>query len=151
LTGRVSRNYAVVPMAPRHVLSAAAIERDATPSPWSETQIAAELAKPSALFFVLEEEGAVLGFGGIWLVGAEAQLAEMAVRRDRRRQGVGRALLDALLRRAKEDGARAMTLEVREGNAAARALYASAGFRETSRRPHFYEGRETAVLMGKNL
>lgn len=44
-------------------------------------------------------------------------------------QGVGRALLDALVRHARANGLESLVLTVTEGNARARRLYEAAGFR----------------------
>ena len=65
---------------------------------------------------------------------------------------VGDALLDALEARAREKNLAFLTLEVREGNAPARALYGKHGFRDVGRRKNYYEKpREDAILMTKEL
>ena len=78
-------------------------------------------------------------------------MAELAVHPGCRRRGLGTGLMRKLLQEALAQGARLMTLEVRAGNGAARRLYEKLGFRETGRRPRFYEGKEDAVLMEKVL
>jgi ribosomal-protein-alanine N-acetyltransferase len=61
-------------------------------------------------------------------------------------------LIDNVLREARKNGALAILLEVRESNAAARALYAKVGFREEGRRPRYYrDPDEDAVLMRLRL
>jgi ribosomal-protein-alanine N-acetyltransferase len=64
-------------------------------------------------------------------------------------------LLDLHLRRLAGLGAKAVFLEVDEDNAAARRLYARAGFRDVGRRPGYYsQGRDhaaTAVVMRRDL
>lgn len=138
----------MVPMTEADVPSLARLESLSSQNPWSAAQIAEELEKPSSHFFVVRPAAA---FGGFWLVAGEAQVAELAVAPDKRRRGLGRALLRRLAQEAAALGASRMTLEVRAGNAAALALYAAEGFRETSRRPRFYGGKEDAVLMEKPL
>lgn len=142
------------PMTEADVPSLARLESLSSQNPWNAAQIAEELEKPSSRFFVVrapEVGSPASAFGGFWLVAGEAQLAELAVAPDKRRRGLGRALLWRLFREAAVSGASRMTLEVRAGNAAALALYAAEGFRETSRRPRFYDGKEDAVLMEKSL
>jgi ribosomal-protein-alanine N-acetyltransferase len=61
---------------------------------------------------------------------------------------VARRLLQHVLDRAAEKGAQRASLEVRAGNAAARALYASFGFEEVGRRKRYYhDNGEDALLL----
>ncbi len=71
-----------------------------------------------------------------------------------RRRGVGQALLRAAVAEAAARGARRLTLRVLAPNAAARALYASCGFREEGilRGEFHLEGADVDdVLMGLDL
>jgi ribosomal-protein-alanine N-acetyltransferase len=69
----------------------------------------------------------------------EAELLLIAVAPEHGRRGVGRALLQAFIDRARRDGAIRIHLEVRDGNAAV-ALYRAAGFAEAGRRRDYYRG-----------
>jgi ribosomal-protein-alanine N-acetyltransferase len=107
--------------------------------PWTRRDMAELLASPgvAGLFVVVDgrEEGV-----GLWRMAAdEAELLTIAVQADRRRQGLGRRLLDAVVERARHDGARSLFLEVGADNAPARSLYAQAGFLEVGRRPAYYQ------------
>ncbi|MDO4266052.1 MAG: GNAT family N-acetyltransferase [Eubacteriales bacterium] len=74
-----------------------------------------------------------------------AELLIIGVSEDARRQGIGAALMKKVLSAA---GCLPVFLEVREGNAAARRLYETCGFREYGRRKNYYEHpSEDAVLM----
>ncbi len=137
-------------MAPEDVPVVLEIEKASTLSPWSETQFYDELKKDCAHCRVMRLAG-VKGFFVFWMVGREAQIANMAVHPEARGQGWGERILNEQMTMARGLGAQLMTLEVREGNASARRLYEKAGFLKTSCRPGFYEGRETAVLMEKHL
>jgi ribosomal protein S18 acetylase RimI-like enzyme len=66
---------------------------------------------------------------GIWRAGTECLLEDLFVQEDARRQGLGQAMMDAVLVRAMERGARQLELDVFEGNAAAIALYEGYGLR----------------------
>ena len=66
--------------------------------------------------------------GALWTTGAEAHLQELYVVPDRRGEGIGRALLEATIAKAREAGADGIDLATGEGDKAARALYESAGF-----------------------
>jgi ribosomal-protein-alanine N-acetyltransferase len=123
-------------------LSARAFEE-----PWSERTFAAELARADARVWLAREEGHAAGFLSARRVLDEVHLLALAVEPARRRRGLGRALLGALL--AGESGLREVQLEVREGNATARAFYAALGFVAVGRRPRYYRSGEDAVLMSR--
>ena len=90
----------------------------------------------------------VAGYVVTWLVADEAELANLAVAPDRRRQGIGRYLLDAAMVEAVAGGAASLYLEVRESNVAARALYGARGFVAVGRRPSYYRNpAEDALLL----
>jgi ribosomal-protein-alanine N-acetyltransferase len=58
----------------------------------------------------------------------EAHLLNLCVRPERRREGLGRFLLEHMLELARADGAQRIFLEVRPSNHAARELYRSTRF-----------------------
>ncbi len=129
------------------------IERASFPAPWSKQMFLNELSDPTFSFFlVAEEDGEVTGYAGFWLIIDEVHIGNLAIREDRRRRGTGRALLDALLRAAREQNARTATLEVRSSNNPAIALYHSFGFTRVGlRRGYYQDNREDAVLMTAQL
>ena len=72
----------------------------------------------------------------------------MAVSPDARRRGIGDALVSGILERAKKLQLSFVTLEVRESNQGAIALYRKHGFMAVGRRKNYYEQpREDAILM----
>jgi ribosomal-protein-alanine N-acetyltransferase len=74
-------------------------------------------------------------------------LENVAVGEPSRRRGLGRQLVAALADAARQQHARAIFLEVRESNAAARALYRASGFQESGRRSGYYScPTEDAIL-----
>jgi ribosomal protein S18 acetylase RimI-like enzyme len=66
--------------------------------------------------------------GALWAEGVEAHLQELYVIPEKRGSGIGRALLEATIVKAREAGAAAIDLATGEGDTVARALYESAGF-----------------------
>ena len=122
------------------------ITRRSLPMPWSEAIWREELDSRCGLYLVLEEDGAVSGYIGLKLVSDEAHVMTIAVRPERRRRGLARALVQAALADPASAGARRVYLEVRPSNAGARALYGSLGFVETGLRSAYY-GDEDALLM----
>jgi len=80
------------------------------------------------------------------------ELENIVVAPTARRMGLGNRLLDALFAAARETNSEAVFLEVRESNAAARALYGKAGFEPTARRRSYYANpQEDAILYRKSL
>ncbi len=138
-------------LTPADVAAVAALDHLTNPSPWSSAQFLAEVHKPTSYFLAVHAAHALIGFGGLWVLPEEGQVVLLAVAPEHRRHGWGKRLLEALIAKAKSEGAKRVTLEVRESAQAALALYEKTGFQVTSRRPKFYEGRETAVLMEKPL
>lgn len=130
----------------------AAIERSLFGDPWSRRSFANLLAAPHAEFLVAAAAEGVAGYAVALIAGPDADLANLAVTRLLQRRGVGRQLLTAVLARARERGCTAMFLEVRASNAAAIALYRSAGFSAVGRRARYYaEPAEDAVVMRAGL
>jgi len=78
----------------------------------------------------------------------EMHINNVAVRETSRRQGIGHALLDAVMSRGKSAGAQRAFLEVRASNQAAQILYARQGFQIVGRRANYYSGPlEDALVM----
>ena len=71
----------------------------------------------------------------------------MAVRPEARCCGYGRLLTETLVRRSWETGCTAVTLEVREGNGAAQAVYRRCGFAGAGVRPHYYADNDEGALI----
>ena len=65
---------------------------------------------------------------GIWWAAEDCLLEDLFVHGDARGQGLGRALVQSVLDAAHERGCRRVELDANEDNAAALALYRSAGF-----------------------
>lgn len=134
-----------------------ALETRAQPLPWSEDQLLLELVHDDARVLGLLREGALVGYIAVRRMLEEAWVMNLAVAPEERRHGHGRRLLDAALGVAREWGCASLWLEVREGNAPARALYAGLGLSERGRRPGYYApippstARESAVLMARDL
>ncbi|MFB9377334.1 ribosomal protein S18-alanine N-acetyltransferase [Kineococcus gynurae] len=118
---------------------------------WTTEMFWAELARPDRGFLVVDD-GAVAGYGGVLLSGSESDLQTIAVAERLQGRGIGRRLLRALTDLAVARGARRMLLEVRADNAGAQALYASEGFAPIARRARYYQpGDVDAVIMRATL
>lgn len=126
------------------------IEKDVFAVPWTKEGFLTWMMKEDSMFFVVEEKGRILGFCSMMTVMDEGDILNVAVRRDRQREGIGCFLVDSMLRMAGMQGIRTVHLEVRESNTTARRLYQRLGFREDGLRKNYYtEPVEAAVLMTK--
>ncbi len=141
----------VAPLRPEQLDEAEAIERDCFSRPWTKEQLAGQLGEDH-VFLGAGRDGRLLGYGAFQRILDEGYISNIAVSSDHRRQGVGGAILDALVEAAGKLNLSFLTLEVRESNTGARRLYASRGFDEVGRRRGYYEApREDAILMTKTL
>lgn len=112
-----------------------------------------ELAREHALLLVARAHAdeAPLAFLLAWHVADELELLDVATHPERRRRGLGHALLEALFAEARGARTTRIFLEVRPSNQAARALYRATGFDEVGRRPRYYPDGEDALLLRRDL
>ena len=132
----------------------AAIERTAFNDPWSAGSFRALFGNPVVHFAVAEDSvtGRIFGYVVAWMVVDEAEIANLAVSDDARRTGIGARLLDHAIETVKSHRGAVVFLEVRESNAAARALYASRGFEVAGRRSKYYRKPvEDALVLRRAL
>jgi len=131
------------------------LERRSFPTDaWSEGTMRAEVASAHNHYLVDEEDGRVVGYGGLRALrgGSDADIQTIALDEAVRGQGRGRALLRALIAEAVGRGARELFLEVRADNPVAEGLYRSEGFAELGRRPRYYQPDDVdAVVMRLDL
>lgn len=123
-----------------------AIEQVVFSDPWS-TQDFRDCVTSDALFLVAEADGDVGGYVVALDAADEGEILNLAVAPSGRRHGLGRALVEAMLRLLKEREVCQVYLEVRESNAAARALYAAQGFKEVGRRQQYYRRPVEAAIV----
>lgn len=142
-----SHTFYAVRMAREHLSAVAELERLCFSEPWSENALELLLTEAATGYVVLLEER-VIAYGGMMTVPGEGQITNIAVHPEHRRKGCGRAVVDALLSEARAHGAEQVSLEVRESNRAAAALYERAGFFVAGRRKRFYRNpTEDAFVM----
>lgn len=152
----------IVPLESDHLDSVTAIEEEDGDARWTRAQFEKELSQEVGRFFVVlgsdptatatGGQTPILGYGGYWKVGPEAQITNLVVRKDQRCRGIGRRLLEFILDCARVEMCSACTLEVRQGNVHAQSLYRALGFEVKGARPKIYQNPvEDAVLMEKKL
>jgi ribosomal-protein-alanine N-acetyltransferase len=130
------------------------IERACFADPWTEESFRRLIAGDSAIFRVIADppDFVIAGYVIAFAIGEDAELLNIAVDPAFRGRGLAGQMLDALLIELGSRGVAAAFLEVRESNAAARALYGSRGFTEIGRRRNYYRRPiEDALVMRRIL
>lgn len=145
----------IVPAGVAEAAVLSALYQTAFGEAWAPEQLAQLLAGPGVLALIaLDEAEEPAGYALGRVAADEAELLSIALLPDRRRQGDGRRLLDALIDRCTAAGAETLFLEVATDNAAALALYRGAGFREVGRRKGYYKvgaAMVDAIVMKREL
>ena len=127
----------------------AALERVCFSDPWSEKSILSELENPLSCWLVAMDGERLAGYVGSQTVLGETDMMNLAVDPDYRRKGLGKELILSLIEALRQRGSRCLTLEVRDSNAPARALYEGLGFQEIGRRKNYYRNPKEDALIYK--
>ena len=145
-------NVSVVPLCEEAVTSAADLEKEALGhEAWSAEAIK-ETLEHNGRYFAAFLDGEYLGHGGFAFAADEGYITNVVVSKKARRQGVASRILEEMLNEAAKLQLRFLSLEVRESNGSAIALYKRTGFTERGRRPNFYsEPKETAIIFTKDI
>ena len=139
--------FEIFPIAEAHLEAVAEIERLCFAEPWSAQALRLLLGE-DACGFVALSHGRVCAYGGMLLAPNEGQITNIAVHPDIRRQGMGAAILSALLEAARARALAEVFLEVRVSNQAAIALYRANGIEAVGERRNFYRHpTENALVM----
>lgn len=125
----------------------AALERDCFSDPWSRRMLVESFLSERFFGVVLEEGGAVVGYGGLSVAADEGEIELVAVNEMYRRCGRGKLIMDDLISLARERGVKRLYLEVRVSNAPAQMLYLRCGFRGLYARSRYYPDGEDALVM----
>ena len=124
-----------------------AIERRAFPTPWSLSMFVLELSKPSGICLAALQNGRLVGYLVCSRYDTVWHLMNVAVDPARRREGIATKLITHLFETA-DRPLEQYTLEVRQSNEGAIALYERFGFRGAGhRRAYYHDNREDALIM----
>ena len=141
--------YDIIPMTSAHLDQVAEIEQICFSDPWSRRMLSEHLENECAATLVaMGEDGTIMGYAGLLVVLDEGYITNVAVRPEYRRQGIAGELLAVFRRFAESNNMAFLTLEVRDSNASARALYTKHGFSEVGVRKNYYDHpKEDAIIM----
>jgi ribosomal-protein-alanine N-acetyltransferase len=146
----------IIPMKMEDLDEILSIEVVSFPSSWSRTMFIRELHLPISRNLVAKIEVGtsreIVGYANYWIIPGEAQIHNIAVRKDMMRQGIASKLVMKIIRLARDEGASWGTLEVRRSNKSAIGLYEKNGFVIKGVRPFYYtDAKEDALIMWADL
>lgn len=141
--------FTIEKMRAEHIPQIATLETECFSQPWSENALSDELKNDNSHFLVAVCDG-VMGYIGVQEICGEAYITNVAVFEKYRKLGIGRALIKAACSGAESRKCEFITLEVRESNQPAIALYESEGFEKAGIRKNFYSSpTENGVIYTK--
>jgi len=142
----------IAPMKEGDVSAVAQIERECFSMPFKEQDLYDYLGNPLWHFLVARENGIVLGYISYMIICDDAEIVNIAVSPSYRARGIGKRLLDSMIKDVKARTASCIHLEVRESNAAAIGLYRLFGFVTVGiSKNHYSSPTENALRMNLNL
>jgi [ribosomal protein S18]-alanine N-acetyltransferase len=121
---------------------------------WSREMLIGELCQQPASrhYLVAEDGGKIVGYAGLLGAGWQGDVLTLAVAADRWGEGIGSALLEALLDEAARRGCTEVFLEVRTDNLRAQQLYRRHDFTEIGIRKGYYQpSGADAIVMRRSL
>lgn len=150
-----NRTFFLRPMEERDLPFVMQIERLCFTNPWKEASFKGEIENYPISFpkvIVHRPDEKVIGYVIFWLLAEEAQISNIAVHPDYRRQGIGEAVLKETLVTIRKFEAKYVVLEVRPSNFPARILYSKFGFETLGLRRNYYKDpAEDAMVLIKHL
>ena len=139
-------------MIPDDVPEVMKIEQASFNEPWAEVHFYFELYAKTAHNWVAVEKNDIFGYLCFWKLQDELHINNIAVNEDKRRKGFAQKMLNELLKFAKKNNARILTLEVNENNSGAIAFYKKNGFKQVGVRQNYYaKDRADALILTKQM
>ena len=127
------------------------IEQATFPQPWPFGAFEQYLGEPG---FLVAEDSAVVGYIVADAVSNHGRplghVKDIAVRGERRNEGIGSRLLERALGVLDARGAESVKLEVRAGNERAQTLYCRHGFDHRRTVPRYYNDGEDALVFARD-
>lgn len=118
---------------------------------WSIAILKNDFENENSKYIVAKIDNEVVGFAGIKIIIDEADIMNIAVRRDKRKLGIGSVLLEKLIEISTDFKCASITLEVNENNLPAIHLYEKFDFQKIGLRKKYYNNTDNAIIMRKDL
>ena len=108
-------------------------------------------SNPRAFYIVAELDGEVVGYAGLWIIGDEGHITNVAVKPGFRNRKIGEGIFGVMIDFTSGEGIAHHTLEVRKSNVPAINLYEKFGFRTEGVRKKYYQNNgEDALIMWRH-
>lgn len=132
-----------------HAKQLAQLEIEIFPHPWKEEDFLFEFEQnPFAYYFGIFEQSNIIAYIGCWLKDENVEITNVGVLPIYQGQGKGQQLLQQCIDHMIKLGAKVFTLEVRQSNRRAIALYEKFNFKTVALRKNYYtDTNEDAYLM----
>ena len=118
---------------------------------WNINILKSELDNNNSLYFVAKEEKEIVGFVGTLINVDFTEITNIVVKKDFRKLGIGKMLLEKIIEETKKINKEMIYLEVNENNEGAINLYKKYRFEEVGRRKKYYNEKDDAILMNLKL
>jgi tRNA threonylcarbamoyl adenosine modification protein YeaZ/ribosomal-protein-alanine acetyltransferase len=137
-------------LSPASAALLAELHVESFPEGWSDAEFHKLFGAPGLEAVIIMHGAEPAGFAILRQAADEAEIITICVRPKLRRRGFGKLILQQA-ERSLSGRADHLFLEVNAANAAAIALYRRLGFSEAGRRPRYYQGRDDALIMRKEI
>ncbi len=118
---------------------------------WNYNILKEELECASSYFLVAKNSNnEIVGFAGFKIIIDEADIMNIVVKKNFRKNGIGSVLLENLISLSKSLNLKSITLEVNENNISAINLYNKFDFVKLGVRKNYY-GNSNAIIMSKKI
>ncbi len=138
-----------VPMTSQHIDDLVKIEEQCFNSGFAKATFQKELENKIAFYVVAVCDGVAVGYAGLWNMCQSADIMNVGVSPDFRRQGIAEGMIAELEKFCRNSKIFEINLEVRVSNTPARQLYKKMGFCEIGIRKGYYDGKEDGIFMKK--
>ncbi len=118
---------------------------------WTPAKVRRHVRDKETMVLIASNEGSIAGFAIMRFGDDQAHLFLLAVQPEYRRSGLGRSMMQWLEKSCRTAGIQTVRLEVRVSNKAALRFYRKLGYRVIARVAGYYDRREAAAIMARNL
>ncbi len=123
-----------------------ALDRISLNGIWNKQQWEEELINPNGLCIGIIKNSKLIGLCCGWIMIDEINITLLAIHPLNKRQGFGKILLSYFINLANNINVKIITLETKENNIPAQALFRSLKFRELAKRNKLYSDGSNAIV-----
>ena len=119
---------------------------------WNINNLKNDFENPNSTYYIAKLDGEIVGFAGFLKICDEANLMNIVTKVNKRHLGIGKKLLENIIKEAKNQNLKTITLEVNEKNTYAINLYEKKfNFKRIGLRKKYYNNTDDAILMSMSL